>query len=214
MSTIAPARSPGASRPGGFAGSQRIPILLGAGGAATLLGEAAIHLAAMPAHFSQWGAAGAFFVLLSVTEVVSAAGILLRPSRNLWLAVGAAGLATMTVWAVSRVWGMPLGPGAFRPEPIGLPDYICTCLEAATVVVAVVAASSYPIRGQGSAPPLGSAHRLGRHVLVAAVVEISLVALLVTTGAVWSELHRSTPMAPTRMPPVPTPTSRSAVPNG
>jgi hypothetical protein len=186
--------------------------LLGAGGAATLLGEAGIHLAAMPAHFGEWGAAGAFFALLSITEAASAVGILAHPSRNLWLAVSAASFATMTVWAISRVWGMPLGPGAFHPEAIGLPDYICTCLEAATVVVAVVAASSYPLQVQGSGIALRSARGMERHFRAAAVVEISLVAILATTIAVWSEMHRASHMAPTRIPPVPKSTTTPAPP--
>lgn len=162
--------------------------------AASLLGEAAIHTAALPAHLREWWAAGVFFGLLAVLEVGLAAGLLVRASRRLWLAAGVVSLATMALWAASRLWGMPLGPQAFRPEAIRWADYLCTWLEAATVAAAGLGAFPDLVpRGLGGvAAPAG---RGGHRVAIPAVLEVILVTVVLTSIAVWSAVHPAPSMA-------------------
>lgn len=166
--------------------------------AASLLGAAAIHSAAMPAHLREWWAAGAFFGLLAAVEVGLAAGLLLAPSRPLWLATGVVSLVTMALWAASRLWGMPLGPQAFRPEAIRWADYLCTWLEAATVAVAGLGAFPDLVPGTWwdravQAGRVGS--RVGSRVASPAILEVILVTALLTSIAVWSAAHPAASMA-------------------
>lgn len=208
MATVAAAVPPGTPRPGGWAVRNQAAQLLSASGGTTLVGEAVIHGAAMPAHLREWWLAGAFFALLSLVEVAAALALVVRPSRRLWLTIGVGSLATMVVWAVSRVWGMPVGPRAFRPEAIGVPDYISTCLEAATVVLSGVAvtATRRPRQEPGAAPGV----RQGRGLLAAAIVEVAVVTSVATTIAVWADVQRPMPMAPRRVPLARTSLTRAA----
>lgn len=148
---------------------------------ATLWSEAVIHLVAMPAHMREWALAGGFFGGIAAVEVALGIGLLARRTRGLWAMTTAVSLATMLVWGVSRIWGMPFGPAAFRPEAIGGADYICTCLEATTAVLGVIAA----LPGPGDVPPATRDRRL----YLAAVAEIAVVAFCLTAVAVWAFRH-------------------------
>jgi hypothetical protein len=105
--------------------------------AACLLGAQAIHVAVMPSHFRQWWAAGAFFLVVAVLEGGLAVAILVAPSRRLGWAIVAASLATVAVWLESRTLGVPFGPQAWVPEPVGRADVVATALELATALALV-----------------------------------------------------------------------------
>jgi hypothetical protein len=97
-----------------------------------LFGAEVIHTAVLPAHWRSWAAAGVFFAVISVAEGLLAAALLVVPSRRLaWSAIGLSGV-TVLVWLVSRSYGLPFGPNAWRPELVAVPDSIATVFEVVT----------------------------------------------------------------------------------
>ena len=102
-----------------------------------------IHLAAAPDHFGLSALHGWFFLLAGVFQLVAAA-LLVRPDpafaggRALLLRVTAAGnLGLVGLWVMSRTTGVPVGPGAWTPEPAGLADVTCCILEVLVATGAV-----------------------------------------------------------------------------
>jgi hypothetical protein len=136
----------------------------------TLLGAAVIHASVTSEHFQEWGAAGVFFVVITVAEAGLGVLLVWTPRRDLYLVALAVSAATVLVWAVSRTTGLPFGPEAGTPEGVGRPDTISTLFELATVVVTV------PLVGLSRLPTF---HPRGNLRWVA----IALVAALVLTLA-------------------------------
>ena len=108
--------------------------------AASLVGAAAIHAAVLPAHLEEWWAAGAFFLVLTVAELaagvaaVTARRRLLTPSLLTALVVS---IVPLVVWWVSRTSGLPFGPEAGEPEPIGVADVMACLLEQVALAAAL-----------------------------------------------------------------------------
>jgi hypothetical protein len=106
---------------------------------AALGGAALIHAAVIPEHLREWGAAGVFFIVLTGAELTLAALLLRRaPDRRVLLAARAVSLLPLLMWLWSRTAGMPFGPGAGIPEPIGLPDLAACALELTALIAAIV----------------------------------------------------------------------------
>ena len=120
---------------------------------AALIGSAAIHAAVIPDHLDEWIAAGAFFVALTAAEVVVAAMLATRPHRRTLFAVVAISALPLAIWLCSRSAGLPFGPAAGQPEPVGLADIVCCVLEVVTLLVACLLlrrSSPMLIRGPGA----------------------------------------------------------------
>jgi hypothetical protein len=101
--------------------------------AALLLVAAAIHLAVTGEHFREWFAAGVFFLLLGAAQLLLAGAVLrLDPGWPAPAAV-AVSLGSVVLWVVSRTTGLPFGPEAGMPEPVGLMDAAASLAEALTV---------------------------------------------------------------------------------
>jgi hypothetical protein len=115
----------------------RTPAAAMAVAAACLLGAEGIHTAVIAEHFAEWWAEGAFFFALSIVEGALAATLLLAPARRTCRAAVLASIATIAVWAWSRTTGLPIGPEAGYPEPVGRADTIATLLEALTALALV-----------------------------------------------------------------------------
>ena len=163
-------------------------------GVLALVGTGMIHAAAMPAHLREWWVAGLFFAGISAAEFCLGFLALSVASRRLWLLAVGLSVATMAVWAFSRIWGMPVGPRAWQREAVGWPDYSSTVLEAITAGAFLALASPAPEAGR-------------RRSLALAVAGMVIVTVL-TGIALWS-LHRrsATPLGPTVLraaPPDPT----------
>ncbi|MGH2554230.1 MAG: hypothetical protein ACRDHO_00740 [Actinomycetota bacterium] len=105
-----------------------------AGAIFTLIGSAIIHFSQVRIHLQEWGPAGATFLVLAGAELVLAATILVAASRPAYLVGIWVSQATILLWLLSRTVGIPFGPEAFVPEPIGKPDLTATTLEAITMV--------------------------------------------------------------------------------
>jgi len=121
---------------GGRAAFRRLPAGLAWWTAiACLFGAQYIHWAVVDPHWAEWAPAGIFFVVIALIEGLLAVGLIVSRSRRLVTAVIAFNLATVVLWAVSRTVGLPIGPGAGRPEALGRGDYIASLLELAAVLV-------------------------------------------------------------------------------
>jgi hypothetical protein len=98
------------------------------------IGAAVIHLAAAPGHYVELGDLGAGFVVAAGLQAAWAWAAFRGPSRRtVWL--GAAINATIVLaWAWTRAVGLPVGPAAGSPEPIGLPDVASTVFEVLLLV--------------------------------------------------------------------------------
>jgi hypothetical protein len=109
-------------------------LLLTAG----MLGAAAIHAAVIPEHLTRWGPAGAFFIALVTAELAVAAALTrTNPQPRVLLAAAATSIGPLALWLYSRTAGIPFGPGAGTPEPVGLADLAATALEATTLLIAL-----------------------------------------------------------------------------
>jgi hypothetical protein len=99
--------------------------------AAALLSAAAaaIHFAVMKMHFEEYTLFGVFFVGTATAQLAWALWLQLRPARWL-LQVGAAGnLLIAAVWAIDRIWGLPIGPDHWKPNPVGFADSVASAFE-------------------------------------------------------------------------------------
>ena len=115
--------------------------------AAALFVTAVIHLAVVPEHAREWPLAAAFFVVLTVVEVVMAVAVLTRTSRRLLLAGSIISVMSAVLWATSRTVGLPIGPEAFSPEAVAAPDLIATALEVFAAAVFARMAFRTPVVG-------------------------------------------------------------------
>jgi hypothetical protein len=121
------------ARPARYPRPEVLQVLLGA----ALAASAVIHAAVIGEHLHQWPAAGIFFIALTTAELAGAAALILAGPRPAVL-LGAAAISAgpLVLWTYSRTLGIPFGPGAGTPEPIGLPDLAAFVLETATLLAA------------------------------------------------------------------------------
>ena len=119
-------------------------------------GAATIHFAVAPEHLREDFRFGLFFVVVATLQLAWGAVVIARDSRTLY-AGGAIGNAlVLGAWAVSRTIGLPFGPEAWIPEPIGLLDGIATAYEAVLVAGSLYSFGRSPIREPGAAVQLPS----------------------------------------------------------
>jgi hypothetical protein len=102
-----------------------------------LMASAAIHVAVIPQHQTEWTAAGLFFILLSAAELAIAGLLLARVRRTVLLAAAAISIGPLVLWLYSRTAGMPFGPEPGTPESLGVPDCLACALEVASLLGAV-----------------------------------------------------------------------------
>jgi hypothetical protein len=106
--------------------------------AALSAGAAAIHFAVISEHLRVWWAEGAFFIVAAGIQLLWALAVVIRPAPLLYL-VGIAGNAFLALtWVASRTIGVPLGPEAGEPEPVGFIDATATAYEVVAVVALLV----------------------------------------------------------------------------
>ena len=98
-----------------------------------------IHLASAGEHADVTWAHGTFFGVVGWAQLALAAALVLRPGRRVLAAGAGLSLVVAAVWAVSRVTGVPFGPGAGEPEPVGLADALATGFEVVLAAVALAA---------------------------------------------------------------------------
>lgn len=102
-----------------------------------LLGAGIIHGTWMVMHFGEWLGAGVFFLGLATAQTLGAFLLVAVPGRLTCLGIAAMNLGTVLVWATSRTVGMPIGPDAGNPAPVGTPDLVATFFEVLSLLVLV-----------------------------------------------------------------------------
>lgn len=96
-------------------------------------GAAAIHFAVAKMHFDEYTLFGVFFVAAGIAQLVWALWLVLRPWRPL-LVLGALGnVLIVALWAVDRIWGLPIGPEHWTPESVGFGDGVTAAFELVVV---------------------------------------------------------------------------------
>jgi FtsP/CotA-like multicopper oxidase with cupredoxin domain len=113
------------------------------------LGAAAIHFAVTPEHFSEYVPYGVFFVLVGGAQVALAIGLMVVPSRRLYLAGLVGTLAVLGVWLMSRTVGLPIAPEPWRPETITFTDFAASLMEAISVLLFALRLRRRPPRRRG-----------------------------------------------------------------
>src|SRR5215207_7308314 len=101
------------------------------------LGAGVIHFAVSGGHFDVGWAHGTFFAVVAWLQLSSAVAIMVRPARWLLALAAAGNSAVIATWAMSRIWGVPVGPDAWTPEPISLADGLATGFEVGIVAVSL-----------------------------------------------------------------------------
>jgi hypothetical protein len=138
------------------------------------LGAGVIHFAVSGEHFDLGWRHGTFFAVTAWFQLSWAVAIMVRPNRRV-LAVGvAANLAVIATWAMSRIWGVSGGPGAWEPEPVALADALATGLEVGIVVISLAVLLRPALAQQSVRPSVGLA---GIGVSGLAVAVVSTMAL-------------------------------------
>src|SRR5918994_7842585 len=94
-----------------------------------------IHLATAGEHFDVTWEHGTFFAVVGWAQLALGAALALRPDRRVLAGSAVLGAGVVSVWAVSRLRGVPVGPDAGTPEPVELADALATGFELVIVVV-------------------------------------------------------------------------------
>ncbi len=110
-------------------GTVKVSTLLLVGVAALSAGAAVIHVALIGEHAAESWVFGAFFLVVGAAQVVWVAALAVWPGPATLVAGLVGNAAVVGVWLVSRTVGLPLGPDAGTPEPVGGLDGLATLFE-------------------------------------------------------------------------------------
>jgi hypothetical protein len=142
--------------------------------AALSLGAGAIHFAVSGGHFDLSWLHGAFFAVVAWLQLAWAAAVILKPTRRLLIAGALGNAAIIGTWAVSRTWGVPVGPDAWTPEAVSLADVLATVFEGGIVLTSLAVLARPALAQRAVRPSLGFA---GIGISGLAVAVVSTVAL-------------------------------------
>jgi hypothetical protein len=95
--------------------------------------SAATHVLAAVEHLREYAPYAAAFAVLALLQLAWGGWALKRPNAPLLRAGALGSLAVCAVWLVSRTTGLPFGPEAGSPEPVGTLDVLATATEVALV---------------------------------------------------------------------------------
>ncbi len=155
----------------GTFGDLRIGVALLSVGAAT------IHFAVISQHLAEWWLEGVYFAVVAVLQLAWALAVALAPSVRIYL-TGAIGNALVALtWLVSRTTGIPFGPDAGEPEPVGVPDALASAFELGLVIAALALMLTARARREPRAFPPSKTHSWGLASLVAGLSGLSLLVL-------------------------------------
>jgi hypothetical protein len=142
--------------------------------AALSLGAGGIHFAVAGGHFDVSWWHGTFFAVVGWLQLSWAVAVIVTPTRRL-LVLGALGnTAVVATWAVSRLWGVPVGPDAWTREPVSFADALATGFEVGIVVASLAVLARPALAQRPIRAPLGLA---GIGLSGVAVAVVSTVAL-------------------------------------
>jgi hypothetical protein len=99
------------------------------------------------AHFREYWLFGLLFALVAPMQLAWAEFVRRRPHDRRLLAMGALGNgAVAVVWIASRTTGLPIGPDAGEPEPLGLKDVLATADELVCAAIVAVLLARAAVR--------------------------------------------------------------------
>jgi hypothetical protein len=116
----------------------RLPLQLALCSAAA----ATIHFAVVPPHWDEYVPFAVLFAVTGAFQFLWAAAVLVRPVRGVLLVGAVVNLGVAAAWVVSRTVGLPIGPEAWTPEPVGVADVAATVFEVAIGAGSAVLLSS------------------------------------------------------------------------
>jgi hypothetical protein len=130
--------------------------------AALSVGAGVIHFSVSGEHYDMSWLHGSFFAAVAWLQLGWAVGVILRPSRRLLQAGVLLNAGVIGVWAMSRIWGVPIEPQSWTPEPVALADALSSGFEAGIVVLSLAvlvrpALASQRLRPSFAAPSVGFA---------------------------------------------------------
>jgi hypothetical protein len=105
--------------------------------AALSLAAGTIHFAVSGGHYDVSWLHGTFFAVVAWLQLAWAVAVVLKPTRNLLIAGVVLNAGILGTWAVSRVWGVPVGPDAWTPESVSLADAMSSSFEFVVVAVSL-----------------------------------------------------------------------------
>jgi hypothetical protein len=91
-----------------------------------------------PGHGREDALLGLGFLIVGLVQIVVAAFLVFRPSRDTVAGIALVNAAVLLVYACSRMVGLPIGATPWLPEPIGPTDALVATLEASTVAAALL----------------------------------------------------------------------------
>jgi hypothetical protein len=121
------------------------------------LGAGVIHFAVSGGHFDVGWAHGAFFAVVAWLQVSWAVAAIVRPTRRLLMAGVAGNTLVIVTWLMSRIWGVPIGPDSWTPEPVSLADGLATGFEVGIVLISGAVLLRPALAQQSLRPRLGIA---------------------------------------------------------
>jgi Domain of unknown function (DUF202) len=130
--------------------------------AAFSLGAGVIHFAVSGDHYDLSWAHGTFFAVVAWLQLSWAVAVVMRPTRLVLRAGVLLNVGVLAVWAMSRVWGVPIGPDAWTPEDVALADAISSACELGIVALALAvlvrpAVAQHEVRPGFALPAVGVA---------------------------------------------------------
>jgi hypothetical protein len=121
------------------------------------LGAGVIHFAVSGGHFDVGWAHGTFFAVVAWLQISWAVALMVRPARWL-LALAAIGNSVVIgTWAMSRIWGVPVGPDTWTSEPVSLADALTTGFEVGIVAISLAVLARPALAQRSIRPSLGVA---------------------------------------------------------
>lgn len=106
------------------------------------LGAGLVHFGVVREHLDSWLLHGMFFAALGSAQIAWALLAMSRDRVPLPRLVVTATLSLVALWAFTRTFGLPFGPGAGTPEPVGTADLLAMVLHGMLVASVVVAVRS------------------------------------------------------------------------
>jgi hypothetical protein len=130
--------------------------------AALSLGAGVIHFAVSGEHYDLSWVHGTFFAVIAWLQISWAIAVVLRPTRRLLTAGVLLNAGIIGVWAMSRIWGVPVGPNAWTPETVSLADALSSGCEAGIVALSLAvlvrpAVAQYKLSPAFAVPAVGIA---------------------------------------------------------
>jgi hypothetical protein len=155
--------------------------------AALALGSGLIHLAATPSHIDQLGLLGWGFVGATVFQASWALAWAISPSRAVaaWGIAGSLGIALAWLW--SRTAGLPIGPLAGVPEPVGFPDAVATLFQ---ILLVLLLAARLTSAGNAMGEAVARVRSLP---VIAAVPALGLVVVATSMAVTFALSHTHGP---------------------